>query len=195
MIRRVAGERDIVTAGRVLGAGFADDPVMQWVFADAGAKAIAKLFEFMAVEVYEPLGGTYVADDGGGAAAWTPPDPEPWSDERGGRFGAAMLAVASPDDMARLGVLNEIMQEHHPKESHWYLSAIAVDPSRRGQGIGTQLLDATIGLVDAAGLPAYLESSNPRNVSLYERFGFRTTAELALPDGGPPFTLMWRDAR
>lgn len=42
--------------------------------------------------------------------------------------------------------------------------------------------------------PAYLESTNPRNVSLYERHGFAVTGSIDLP-GGPSLSAMWRDPR
>jgi hypothetical protein len=47
--------------------------------------------------------------------------------------------------------------------------------------------------VDETGLPAYLESSNPRNIPLYERFGFEL---LGVIQGGdfPPITPMLRSA-
>ena len=194
MIRLAVGSDDAAAAGRVLGAGFADDPVMTWVFADGGPAATAALFSFLADEVYAPLGATFVSGDGG-AIAWTPPDPEPWPDERGARLGAALDGVASGADVERLGVLSSVMDEHHPSERHWYLSAVAVDPARRGEGIGTSLLDGSLSVADDDALPAYLESTNPRNVPLYERFGFVVTRELHLPDGGPPLIAMWRDAR
>jgi len=48
--------------------------------------------------------------------------------------------------------------------------------------------------IDDAGLPAYLESSNPRNVPLYARYGFETIQEIRLGEG-PVLNLMWRDPR
>ena len=48
---------------------------------------------------------------------------------------------------------------------------------------------------DADYAPAYLESSNPENIGYYERFGFRVTGEIQLPDGGPSLWPMWRDPR
>jgi ribosomal protein S18 acetylase RimI-like enzyme len=41
--------------------------------------------------------------------------------------------------------------------------------------------------------PAYLESSNERNVPLYERLGFEVRERYVLPSG-PPVWLMWRPA-
>ena len=45
---------------------------------------------------------------------------------------------------------------------------------------------------DAEGVPAYLESSDPANVPLYERHGFSVTGEVTIVDG-PTIPLMWRD--
>ncbi len=86
------------------------------------------------------------------------------------------------------------MQADHPEQRHWYLGIIATEPSRQGRGLGAAVLAASLEAVDADGAPAYLESSNPRNVSLYERHGFEVTGRIDLP-GGPPLLPMWRDAR
>jgi ribosomal protein S18 acetylase RimI-like enzyme len=40
--------------------------------------------------------------------------------------------------------------------------------------------------------PAYAESSNQRNVPLYQRFGFEVIQEISLPDGGPTLWTMRR---
>ncbi len=48
---------------------------------------------------------------------------------------------------------------------------------------------------DERGVAAYLESSNPRNEPLYARYGFEPRPAIALPDGGPRVTPMWRPAR
>ena len=54
------------------------------------------------------------------------------------------------------------------------------------------MLEPVLDDADADGWPCYLESSNPRNVSLYLRHGFVETGELPLPDG-PSLTQMWRE--
>jgi ribosomal protein S18 acetylase RimI-like enzyme len=47
---------------------------------------------------------------------------------------------------------------------------------------------------DEAGLPAYLESSNPANISLYERHGFEVTGKIQ-SESSPPVHPMYRAAR
>jgi ribosomal protein S18 acetylase RimI-like enzyme len=97
---------------------------------------------------------------------------------RGGLVGGALLEV----------------EDVHPTEPHWYLAVLGVRPESRGRGAGSALLEPGLARADAEGMPCYLESSNKRNVSLYERHGFEIRAEHWLPDG-PMFTYMWRRPR
>jgi len=192
-LARIAAEADAAEVGRILAAGFADDPVLTWVFEEPGRAAkLAGFFEFLAREALVPLGATYLLP--GSCAAWTPPDTPPWPPERGERFGAALGEMCTPHDLARLDVLDTAMQEHHPSEPLWYLGAIATIPSSQGKGLGGALLDQSLAVVDRANLPAYLESSNPRNISLYQRHGFATIGLIDLPNG-PALTKMWREPR
>ena len=48
--------------------------------------------------------------------------------------------------------------------------------------------------VDRDGLPAYLESSNPANISLYERHGFEVMGRIRVADS-PVMTPMLRRPR
>ena len=68
------------------------------------------------------------------------------------------------------------------------------DPAATGQGLGATLMKHALTIVDEAGLPAYLESSNPRNISLYERHGFEVMGEIRTK-GSPVMTPMIRAAR
>jgi len=47
---------------------------------------------------------------------------------------------------------------------------------------------------DEEGLPAYLESSNPRNISLYRRFGFEAVGEIRVGNI-PALVPMLREAQ
>ncbi len=67
----------------------------------------------------------------------------------------------------------------------WYLDAIGVEPSEQGKGLGTALLDFMLERIDEDALPSFLDTSVPDNLGYYERFGFRVTAESALPNGIP----------
>ena len=190
---RTATPDDADQVGAIFAAGFGDDPVMTWVFEEPGRSAkLLALFRFLAAESHIPLGVTFLVP--GSCAAWTPPGTPPWPDERGARLVTALAQVCTGGDLERLGVLDDATKAVHPIEPVWYLGVLATEPARRSRGGGTTLLTHALALVDADGLPAYLESTNPRNVSLYERHGFAATGTIALP-GGPSLTAMSRPAR
>jgi ribosomal protein S18 acetylase RimI-like enzyme len=190
---RIAGVDEADEVGAVLAEGFGDDPVMSWVFAEPGRhEKLLALFGFVAGEASVPLGATYVVE--GACAVWTPPGTPDWPDEVGRRFVEEVAPACTPADLERLGVLDATMTEHHPAGEHWYLGELAARPTARGRGLGTTLLQASLARVDGDGLPAYLESTNPRNVSLYLRHGFEVTGTIELP-GGPSLTAMWREPR
>ena len=71
---------------------------------------------------------------------------------------------------------------------------LGVEPDRQGQGIGSALIQPVLGRADAEGLPCYLETTKERNVTFYRRHGFDVVAEGDLPDLGPPFWTMRREA-
>ena len=86
------------------------------------------------------------------------------------------------------------MGNYHPKEDCWYLPLIGVDPARQGQGLGSALLKHALEIIDRNSLPAFLESSNPRNISLYERYGFEVVGRIQI-GSSPPVHPMIRAAQ
>jgi GNAT superfamily N-acetyltransferase len=76
---------------------------------------------------------------------------------------------------------------------HFYLSLLGTDPAHRGKGLGMALLAENLALIDAEGMPAYLESSNPVNNRRYESVGFVAVGELSTPDDAHVVTTMWRE--
>jgi ribosomal protein S18 acetylase RimI-like enzyme len=68
---------------------------------------------------------------------------------------------------------------------------IALLPEWRGRGIGTALIEAALAEAGATGqvMVIMVEKNNPRAYRLYQRLGFRQTA-----DEGMHFTMVWRPA-
>jgi ribosomal protein S18 acetylase RimI-like enzyme len=69
-----------------------------------------------------------------------------------------------------------------------------VDPTRQGKGYGSALLEHALALCDRDGKLAYLESSNPANIPLYERHGFEVAGTIQA-GSSPPFWPMVRKPR
>jgi len=131
-----------------------------------------------------------VAGDFGGAGLWLPPEVHP----DGEGLEKVFRDTAKPEHMDDLLATFGKMDEWHPEERHWYLPLMGVEPNAQGKGLGGALLRHAIARADKDGVPAYLESSNPRNVSLYERHGFEVMATIQI-GAGPLVTPMMRRPR
>ena len=93
-----------------------------------------------------------------------------------------------------IAALFDQFESARPPEPHAYLNFFATHERHRGGGLGMALLRDNLAHVDDLHLPAYLESSNPRNNERYASVGFRAVGEFTAA-GGQPVTTMWRDAR
>ncbi|MFI4974221.1 MAG: GNAT family N-acetyltransferase [Caulobacterales bacterium] len=170
---------------------FSTDPCIRYTFPKAETY-LAAFRPFAAAMGGRAIGAgaAYVADDGAAAALWLPPGVEGDSAALGELVGAYVAA----DKQQVLGEVVAGMSKFHPHEPHWYLAMIGVDPSRQGQGLGSAILKESLKRCDADGIIAYLESSNPKNVPLYERHGFEVMG-LIQPGDFPPLYPMLRPAR
>lgn len=99
---------------------------------------------------------------------WLPPGIDP-SGER--VFELAVAAFQGQHLADLMGVFEQV-KNYHPREPCWYLPLVGVDPILQGRGYGGLLMRHAAQRCDADGVPACLESSNPRNISLYLRHGF-----------------------
>lgn len=183
---------DVPRISSTLAEAFHADPVFTWIVGDADARRarLPAVFEAFA-HVYVPLDESYVAGDGAGAALWSPAGVEPLTDEQGEVFGQRMVDALGAHAQ-RAFLLDELLQEHHPGESCLFLQFVGVIPEHQGRGLGSRLLTTVLDRADTTGTPAYLEATSPDNRRLYERHGFETIGEIALPDG-PTLWPMWRD--
>jgi ribosomal protein S18 acetylase RimI-like enzyme len=83
----------------------------------------------------------------------------------------------------------------HPKEPHWYLMLLAVEPTMQRSGVGTMLMNEGIDRIDSEHVGAYLETQKLDNHAYYRRYGFELRDTLDPVPGGPPYYTMWRAAR
>jgi ribosomal protein S18 acetylase RimI-like enzyme len=175
----------------VLKLAFSSDPAMRWTFprAEDYVRWQAPFMLGMAGRAFEH-GTAFVTEDLGAAALWLPPGVAGEGDLLTPIFERAV----PPEKRETGGEVGALMAEHHPAEPHWYLPLIGVDPAHQGRGFGSALLKHGLAICDQQNLPAYLESSNPRNTPLYRRHGFDVTGEIR-PGGFPGLTPMLRPAR
>jgi ribosomal protein S18 acetylase RimI-like enzyme len=135
-------------------------------------------------------GTVFLADGGAGAAMWLPPGVAPDNEA----LDALLMESVAKELLPEMEAVVSKMEAFHPKEPHWYLPMIGVDPATQSCGLGSVLMKRGLELCDRDGLPAYLESSNPRNIGLYERHGFEILGHIQA-GSSPTLTPMLRKAR
>jgi GNAT superfamily N-acetyltransferase len=172
---RPAAQSDEGTVIGVITLAFSTDPMARWAFADT-ASYLAVMPVFVRAFGGNGLacGATHLVEGGWAAAMWLPPGVDPDVE--------TMMALTEQhvgndrlDDMMQVFTQ---MEKHHPADACWYLPLIGVDPTCQGRGYGSALLAYALRQCDRDGLPAYLESSNPRNIPLYERHGFEVLGAI-----------------
>ena len=166
-------EEDRAIATIVL--AFAADPVTRWTWPES-RQYLAAMPTFV-----RAFGGNAFKHDGAhctpdyaGVALWLPPG----ADADTERLGELMESTASPSAREAGSAIFEQMATYHPQEPHWYLPLIGVDPAYQGKGHGDALMAYALDRCDRDKVPAYLESSNPRNISLYRRHGFEPIGSI-----------------
>ena len=184
------------TAGPVLGRAFVDDPLWAWTLRGTGREQrLARLLGGLAGTVARTPGGrVLMTREGTAAALWLPP----------GRWHAPLheqVRTAPSSALAlRTGVLRGLRLDAafargHPDEPHWYLEVLGAVPEARGTGAGRRVVQPVLDVCDRDGVVAYLESSNPRNWTFYERLGFVRGDPIPLPAGCPLVVPMERAPR
>ncbi|HSM52609.1 MAG TPA: GNAT family N-acetyltransferase [Erythrobacter sp.] len=187
----IAKQQDRVKLIQTAVLAFVTDPMARWISDRAAPflEATGNFFDAFGGRAFEH-GTAWTANDGQAVAMWLSPGTEP----DGERMVAILEQYASPERFEEMMIVLGQMEHFHPREEHWYLPIIGCDPLYLGQGLGGMLMKTALERIDADGLPAYLESSNPRNVSLYERHGFEVIGEIQ--HGSSPTMLpMYRPAR
>ena len=193
---RVAGASDAEAVVNTISLAFHNDPVWSWAFADDSLRAAHfRRWWPLFVESALPHGFVWMADRAETIAVWVPPGRPELSDEAEARIPGLLDELLGERSRVVLEGLLQFEAAHPHDEPHYYLSFVATHDDHRGRGLGEQLLAANLALIDAEHLPAYLESSNPKNLTRYGRLGFEPLEEFALPDNGPTVTTMWRPAR
>ena len=134
-------------------------------------------------------------DDGAAVSVWLPPRCAELDDARLAMLDAWIdveLDPAARDALVELYARFEASRAVRP--DHYYLSLLATHPDHRGRGVGQALLAADLKLWDAAGIPAYLESTNPANDHRYERAGFHHDGGFRTVREDTWVSAMWRPA-
>lgn len=182
----------------VLARAFWDDPLTQYITPDVSQRRrLVNLFD-IALRYGILFGEVYSTPDVRGVAIWIPPRNFSITIGRSLRVGLWRLpiAVGLPPLVRLMRALIEMECFHvrNVSPDHWYLFYLAVDPPYQKHGLGAALIQPVLERAAQEGVPCYLETANPRNVSFYQRCGFKIINDIQLR-GGVPCKTMLRDPK
>jgi GNAT superfamily N-acetyltransferase len=212
---RILADSDVASAARLLGRSFDDDPGSV-VFVDDPQLRLRlnELSSARALRAALPHASAYGAeiDEGlAGVAIWHPPGTKSGSVSASVRYARALagelpelppvvarLATTLITDLPaarRLTARRRDAVRRASSGASWHLAVLATDAAYRGRGVARLLIEHVLHRCDADGLPAWLETTNPVNPAIYERFGFTTVAEIGGGRGLPTWWVMRREPR
>ncbi len=206
---RQAALTDLDEMTRILTSAFLDDPVWGLSFPDVATRPhvagaywrfmVGESLRFSESRVLErahegeadstPIGGRGSLR---AVSVWYPPGEDEISDEAHPAYEALVGELLDAEAAAALHQAGARFAEARPSDPHAYLTLLGVAPEARGGGYGMALLRAALADYDQAGIPTYLESSNPANDARYERLEYRPHAIVELA-GGARVQTYWRD--
>lgn len=183
---RPARRDEIPQLAALLARAFANDPFFSYLAGRAPERNQRMRDGWSGILRYASAGlsHTWTTDDLSGVALWLPPDYRGPSLLENLRLVREMARFAGWRRLRLVSAALETLQQRrrrHVPGPHFYLSALGVEPSRQGGGVGTALMAPALERCDELALPAYLETATARNVLLYERVGFEVVEELILP--------------
>jgi ribosomal protein S18 acetylase RimI-like enzyme len=188
---KTAGIDDQPRLIATMSLAFSTDPAVRWMY-PAPETYLEYFPQFVSAfggRAFES-GTAHFIGDVQAVALWLPPDIQPDEEALMNLF---QRTVPEQNQQALFSMFEQ-MGDYHPHEPHWYLPLIGVDPIQQRKGYGSMLLEHALKVCDEDQMPAYLESSNPENIPLYQRHGFEV---LGIIQAGtsPPVTPMLRHPR
>jgi ribosomal protein S18 acetylase RimI-like enzyme len=171
---------------RAVARAFRVDPAWVWVFPEEDRREAMLPFLFERALRLESFRGHVERAGDAGVAIWIPPEAGSATISQTIRSGLALAPLRlRPAERHRLRRYLSACAELQRRDLSgvWYLSGLAVDPSRQGEGIGSSLLESGLrrGRVG-------LLTSERANLRFYERFGLRVVGEGWNREGPP---RMW----
>lgn len=172
---------------------FDDDPLINWLVSDKWRKkGFERLFKMSLNVLSMPFDEVLTTDDCAGSALWIASKDTNLGILKQLSLLPTLVGISGFKRVKRFISTLDALDKAHPKDKHYYLLFIGVDPDYRKRGIGGTLMKPVLDRCDAEGCGAYLENTNIANEAFYKSHGFEITQEINPGLGGPPLIGMWR---
>jgi ribosomal protein S18 acetylase RimI-like enzyme len=175
-------------AGGVLARAFQKDPLLCYYIPGASERRESTHYLWEFVVHYGVLCGEVYAPSSKleGVAVWFLPESSKENLGKEGRSGSwKLLSKLGIETVSRMKTVNKYIssiRKRHVPFHHLYLSVIGIDPSFQGRGYASRLIRPMLAQADQWCLPCYLETHDPENIPIYERYGFELVGRSRIPD-------------
>lgn len=192
-------KKDILKAGTVFADAFSTDPVWKKVLSQASEDQRRSFFS-SPVKYCLKYGKIYAPSENiEGMAAWVSGDKREMTFWRGLLSGSIFYAMKVGKKILKemqiiFAPLEAARRNEMAGREYIYLIILGVSPAHQGQGFGGKLLRAVIKESNGAGIPIYLETATGKNISMYEKFGFKKLNRIDHPIIDLPQWGMIREA-
>jgi ribosomal protein S18 acetylase RimI-like enzyme len=183
---------ELAAAAGMLARAFDDDPLFRDLLPDDRRRAeVLRWFLRSSLNECSGVSGgfTLAAGPEVGAMAIVPPGMWPLPLRR------TLRAIALPRFVPTLRLVRQALhieariRAMHPAGPHVYVNLLGVDPTMKGRGHGATLMRHACAIAREAGSGVYLETSNPKNLTFYRRWGLEVVAEIASHGAAPIWTM------
>jgi ribosomal protein S18 acetylase RimI-like enzyme len=182
---------DAGAAGRVFARSFFDYPMMIFYWPDTERrKRYLEWYLGCAINYGLRYGQIFTTPAIEGISIWLPPGETHTTSWRYARAGflPTMLYMGLQHYFTQAIKNEELVMKTHREimpGPHWYLWAIAVDPEKQSQGVGSILIQPGLQAADAQQVPCYVETHAEENLPFYQNKAF----ELVRIEQVPGFDL------
>jgi ribosomal protein S18 acetylase RimI-like enzyme len=185
-------------ASEIMARAFLNDPLWKYLVLDEARRTrVVPLSMYILIRYSLLFGEVHTTIGLDGVACWLPPGNTTPGFDRMIRIGIHN----APLELGWAGFRRYIAIEYYSGKAHkcavqgrhWYLWGLGVEPSRQGQGIGGMLIQPVLERADASSLPCFLETMNEKNVSFYEKHGFKVVSDAEVPRHGLRVWAMLRE--
>lgn len=160
-----------------------------------GKEAMLRYMDFSMIEAAD-FGRLYIPQSHRcGVSIWSKPlsaEHEAERSERKKSFIKEHMGQGSLDTYKSIVGFMSAKADGIVTDKYWYLSILGVLPEYQGQGLGVGLVEGVLEETDRAGVPTYLETFTPRNMSFYKRLGYVESASFTEPLTGKEYFIMTR---
>jgi GNAT superfamily N-acetyltransferase len=188
-------EQQISTAASILALGFVDDPIFSYIFPESESRlqALTALFPLFVTDGVQ-RGEVMIAPEDQGVIVWYPETTQVFDEQfqrQLEQVGAIAFQYGGSEAVQRLEQVGAKVGMHKMSQPHCEVLWLALVPEARGKGIGGSLLSPVLNYADTNQVGCYLVSSNPRNLTFYQRYNFQECLPIQIDTLS--LTAIWRE--